>query len=187
MRTASNTKGLRIDIFSLSNEYTVKRLDDSDVDEILGLCLGNTLFYRYAQAELTREQILDDLHIAPPGKTESDKYYVGFYSEDRLVAVMDLIDGFPEDDIAFIGFFMMDVTLQGRGIGTKIITEVADSLKAQGFKTIRLAIDKDNPQSNHFWKKNGFHVIREVDRDEHGVLVSERVLDEHLSNSCSYI
>ena len=171
-----------IDIFSLSNEYTVKRLDDSNVDEILELCLGNTLFYRYAQAEPTREQILDDLHIVPPGKTESDKYYVGFYKDERLAAVMDLIDGFPEYDIAFIGFFMTDITLQGHGIGTKIVTEVADYLKSQGFKTIRLAIDKDNPQSNHFWKKNDFHIIKEVDRDGHAVLVSERDLDEHLSN-----
>ena len=163
-----------IDILSLSNEYTVKRLDDSDVDEILELCLGNTLFYKYAQAEPTREHILDDLHIAPPGKTDSDKYYVGFYRGNELVAVMDLIDGFPEDDIAFIGFFMMESGLQGRGIGTRLISEVADYLKSLGFKTIRLAIDKDNPQSNHFWKKNGFHNINEVDRDDHVVLVAER-------------
>jgi len=163
-----------MDIISLSNEYTVKRLNDSNVDEILELCLGNTLFYKYAQAAPTREQILDDLHIAPPGKAESDKHYVGFYRGNELVAVMDLIDGFPEDDIAFIGFFMMERGLQGHGIGTRLISEVTDSLKIQGFKSIRLAIDKDNPQSNHFWKKNGFHIIKEVDRDGHAVLVAER-------------
>ena len=165
-----------IDISSLSNEYEVRRLDDSNVDEVLTLCQGNTLFYQYCQAEPTREQILDDMHIAPPGKDDSDKYYVGFYRDERLVAVMDLIDGYPEDNIAFIGFFMMDAFLSRQGIGTKIIFEVADYLKTHGFTTIRLAIDKDNPQSNHFWDKNGFSVIEEVDRDGWSVLVAENNL-----------
>ena len=89
---------------------------------------------------------------------------------------MDLIDGYPEDNIAFIGFFMMDAFLSRQGIGTKIIFEVADYLKTHGFTTIRLAIDKDNPQSNHFWDKNGFSVIEEVDRDGWPVLVAENNL-----------
>ena len=38
------------------------------------------------------------------------------------------------------------------------------------------AIDKANPQSNHFWKKNGFEVIREVPRDEWTILEAECIL-----------
>ena len=41
---------------------------------------------------------------------------------------------------------------------------------------LRLAIDKGNPQSAHFWKKNGFIVIKEVDREGWTVLVSEKQL-----------
>ena len=38
-----------------------------------------------------------------------DKYYLGFFAGDELVAVMDLILNYPKADIAFIGFFMMNV------------------------------------------------------------------------------
>ena len=93
-----------------------------------------------------------------------------------MAAVMDLIDGYPETDIAFIGFFMMNMKYQGRQIGTSIITEIADYLKKNGFHKIRLAIDKDNPQSRHFWKKNGFLVIKEAEANGGIVLVAEKSL-----------
>ena len=97
-----------IDISKLNRIYDIRRMDDSDVDSILSFCRKNTQFYEYCEAEPTREQVLGDLHITPPGIGLSDKYYIGFYQNETLIAVMDLIDGYPEPEIAFIGFFMMN-------------------------------------------------------------------------------
>ena len=165
-----------MEIFKISSSYDVRRLDDSDADSILSLCLQNTQFYEYCEAEPTREQVLNDLHITPPGTSLPDKYYIGFYQKETLIAVMDLIDGYPEPEIAFIGFFMMNKDLQGQGDGTAIIRETAAYLKRTGKTTIRLAIDKGNPQSTHFGKKNGFIVIKEVDRNGWTALVAEKKL-----------
>lgn len=71
---------------------------------------------------------------------------------------MDLILAYPADDVAFIGLLMMNLKYQNRGIGSKSIAESAASLKAMRFRKIRLGVDKGNPQSNAFWKKNGFDV-----------------------------
>ena len=165
-----------IDISKISKLYDIRRLDDSDVDSILSLCQKNTQFYEYCEAEPTREQVLGDLHITPPGIGLLDKYYIGFYQNEILIAVMDLIDGYPETTIAFIGFFMMNKDFQGQGVGTAIIQKTAAYLKVTGKTTIRLAIDKGNPQSAHFWKKNGFVVIKEVDRNGWTALVAEKQL-----------
>ena len=110
-----------IDISKISKFYDIRRLDDSDVDIILSFCQKNTQFYEYCEAEPTREQVLNDLRVTPPGIGFSDKYYIGFYQKETLVAVMDLIDGYPEPEIAFIGFFMMNKDHQGHGVGTAII------------------------------------------------------------------
>jgi RimJ/RimL family protein N-acetyltransferase len=165
-----------IDVSELSGFYDIRRLDNSDVDDILGLCEENTQFYQYCEARPTREQVLNDLHITPPGIEQSDKYYIGFYQNGALIAVMDLIDGYPEPDNAFIGFFMMRKELQGQQIGSAIIQETAAYLKTIGKTAIQLGIDKENPQSTHFWSKNGFHVIREVERDKWTILVAEKAL-----------
>lgn len=165
-----------IDILKLSKKYDVRKMDDSDIDSILNLCNGNTVFYKYCEATPTKEQILNDLHITPPNTALSDKYYVGFYENNTLVAVMDLIDGYPNPKNAFIGFFMMNRDYQGKQIGTAIINEVSEYLKSIGKISIQLAIDKSNPQSNHFWRKNDFVVIKEVDRDGWTVLLAEKTL-----------
>ena len=89
---------------------------------------------------------------------------------------MDLIDGYPLPETAYIGFFMMNPTYQGKKIGTAIIDEVIDYLKNTGKTSVRLAIDKGNPQSTHFWKKNGFEVIAEADVNGWTKLAAERKL-----------
>ena len=151
-------------------------MTERDAERILALCRGNPLFYQYAKAEPTLEQVLGDLRITPPGSDTKDKYYLGFFDGETLVAVMDVIDGCPEPDIAFIGFFMMDAALQGRGMGSFIISETAEYLRSIGKNAIRLGIDADNPQSNAFWRKNGFITIAEIDNEGHTILLSEKAL-----------
>lgn len=165
-----------MNIAMFSKEYAVRRLTESDIESIYKLCKGNTLFYQYCEAEPTREQILRDLHITPSGVSEDRKYYIGFYQNNGLIAVMDLIDGFPTENIGFIGFFMVSATIQGHGIGSRIVADVADYLKETGKISIQLGIDKGNPQSTSFWKKNGFQTIKEVNRDGGIILLSEKTL-----------
>ena len=165
-----------LDEQKLSSRYRVRRLGDADADEILRLCEANTQFYAYCQAQPTKAQVLSDLRLLPPGVAPGDKYYLGFYQGETLIAVMDLVDGYPVQSTVFLGFFMLKKELQGQGLGTAIIGETAAYLNAIGKTAVRLAIDKDNPQSNHFWKKNGFHVLQEVERAGWTVLVAEKAL-----------
>ncbi|MCH5191803.1 MAG: GNAT family N-acetyltransferase [Oscillospiraceae bacterium] len=151
-------------------------MTESDIGLIYDLCLGNGQYYEYCAKQPSTELIKDDLTVTPPGKSTSDKYYVGFFDREKLIAVLDLIDGYPEDGIAFIGFFMLAKERQGQGLGSLMVTEICDYLKSVGFTKVRLGIDKDNPQSNHFWKKNGFAVLKEVVKDDGVLLLAEKTL-----------
>lgn len=82
-----------------------------------------------------------------------------------LVAVMDLIEDYPTRDTAFLGFFMMARERQGCGVGTRLIADCADCLKQAGFRKMRLAVDRGNPQSLAFWEKNGFCLTEECAQD----------------------
>lgn len=165
-----------IDISKLSRCYSVRILEQSDVDMIREICEQNIIFYKYTEARPTRENILNDMQATPPGIELSAKYYFGFFDDQQMVAIMDLIDGYPKAEIAYIGFFMMNLQYQGRQIGTAIIGEAIDYLQSTGKTSVRLAIDKGNPQSTYFWKKNGFEVISEADVNGWTKLVAERKL-----------
>ena len=168
----------RLDPAIFSDEYTVRELTPADVPAVLRLMQGNTLYFRYCGGDAvpTEQSILRDMSIVPGKKTLEDKYYVGFFRDETLAAIMDLIDGYPEEDIAFVGFFMMNISQQGTGEGTRIISRLCQTLKAMGIGRVRLGIDKGNPQSTHFWKKNGFQVIREVPQEGGTILLAERSL-----------
>lgn len=150
-----------MDLNLLSRSYTVTRLDKADVDICFELMRKNTIFYKHHPPFVTKESILEDMKALPPQKSYEDKYYVGFFKDKTLVAVMDLILDYPAEKIAFIGFFMTDAEHQNQGVGSKIIREVCSQLKSLGFKKVRLGVDKGNPQSYAFWVKNQFSVINE--------------------------
>ncbi|MBR2696976.1 MAG: GNAT family N-acetyltransferase [Clostridia bacterium] len=142
-----------LEISGLSDRFTVRRLTEADAGAVLALCRENGQFYQYCKARPTLAQVLSDMRVAPPGVDRSCKHYVGFYEGPELVAVMDIIDGYPAPEIAYIGFFMMNRRCQGRQIGSGIVRGAEAYLKSTGKRAVRLAIDRENPQSTHFWQR----------------------------------
>lgn len=162
------------ELAALSSAYGVRRLEIDDVGSVLTLCRSNPQYYAYCGKEPSAELIRQDMEITPPGISAEQKYYIGFFAGAELIAVMDIIDGYPGEDCAFIGFFMLHGRLQRLGIGSEIVEEVFSYLQKRNVRRCRLGIDKDNPQSNRFWKKNGFAVIREVAVDGGTILLAEK-------------
>ncbi len=145
-----------MDVAEFSGRYCVRTLDMNDLDAIYTLCSQNGLYYEYCPPFVTRESIITDMGALPPGKDLSDKYYLGYFDGDQLIAVMDLIASYPDGTTAFIGFFMTDVSVQNKGTGSAIINELCACLRKAGFTNLRLGWVKGNPQAEHFWHKNGF-------------------------------
>ena len=150
-----------MNISLLSKKYEVRTLDINDVDIIYDMSCKNEIYYQYHPPFVTKASIIEDMKALPPGKSYDDKYYIGFFEGDTLVANMDLILGYPTDEIAFIGLFMTNVHYQNRGIGSHMIGDACRYLKRSGYQKVRIGVDKGNPQSNSFWQKNGFYIISE--------------------------
>ncbi len=140
----------------LSTKYRVKQIEEADISEVYELCRSNPLYYQFCPPLVTLDSIKEELRELPDGKTLEDKYYLSFYKDNLLVAVMDLISGYPDEKTAYIGFFMVSQQMQGKGVGTGIITEASQYLKEAGFSFVRLGYVKGNPQSEAFWLKNNF-------------------------------
>ncbi len=148
---------LKLDnLAKISAQYAVRRLGDADVAQIYGLLASNSLFYRYCPPPPTPQRVQQDMALLPPGKTAREKYFLGWFDGAALVAVGDVVCGYPDSECAFIGLFMTAVPLQGRGVGSAIVKELLEFLRRQGFARARLCYAGGNPQSEAFWRKNGF-------------------------------
>ena len=166
----------QLDISQLSAKYRVRKMSEEDIPLIYNLCISNPQYYEYCGKQTDQDTIRNDLNVTPPDTSMEQKYYIGFFDDNILTAVIDLIIGYPEDDIAFIGFFMMNKSYQSKGKGSKLILEVISYLQTIGITAVRLGIDKGNPQSTHFWGKNGFIVLKEIVQEHGTILYTERIL-----------
>jgi len=143
-------------IENLSTDYQVKRLTNDDLNKTYALVQTNSSYFNFCPPQPTRHSLSEDMTVVPADKTLADKVYVGFFEHDSLVAVLDLIYQYPNEQSAWIGFFMVDAKYEGKGIGSKIMTDVAAELKRTGLKLIELDYPKGFIQSEHFLLKNDF-------------------------------
>ncbi len=157
---------------------SVRRLSQSDLPALLALCLGNPQYYAFLGEEPTLDALAAEMVELPPGCLPDQKFYLGFFSVDGvLVAVLDLVRGYPADGCVFIGFFMVDFSRQGGGVGSSLILRILNRLRDEGVVCVRLAYVEGNEQSRRFWEKCGFvEVGTPVDQGEYRVVPMERRL-----------
>ena len=166
-----------IDIKALSKTYIVRRLTDADIEDIYRLCSTNPQYYIHMPPPVSRESIIADMCAIPPGVTADDKYYIVCFDGGRLAAVLDLIDGYPEKGVAYIGFFMVDAAIQSCGVGSVIINELCRYLSDRGFASVRLAWVDGNNQAERFWLKNGFSKTGSIERDDKTIITAQKILN----------
>ncbi len=166
-----------MDISLLSNKYQVRTITKSDIERVLNICESNPIYYQYCPPKPSITSLINDLQCLPPNKEYKDKYYVGFYENDQIIALMDLINKYPDNGTTFIGFFMMAASCQGKGIGTSIISDVLKYLKSLNFKKVQLGYVKGNNQARSFWEKNSFLFTGvEKKQEKYTVIVMEKIL-----------
>ena len=136
---------------------SVRKLSHSDLPALLSLCLGNPQYYAFLGEEPTPDALAAEMAELPPGCFPDQKSYLGFFDAGgNLIAVLDLVRGYPAEGCAFIGFFMVDASRQGAGVGSLLISQLLNRLRCEGVSRVRLAYIEGNEQSRHFWEKCGF-------------------------------
>ena len=155
-----------LNIQSLGTSYNVRRIAETDISDVVSLARTNGRYYRSLGIRPSRSRLTEIVSDISKGAIDGGNtvnqqatmnYFVGFYDdEDDLVAVLDLICGYPEADDAFIGWFMVDAELQGQGIGSSIFADVRASMKAQGYDYLELKCPKASESAREFWESQGF-------------------------------
>lgn len=157
--------------------YHVKELRKEHGSEVLALYQGNPQYFQHMQVKISASIFYEDLCALPFGKTKTDKAMIGLYEAGHLFAIFDLVQGYPEERTLFIGFFMMEKTVQGKGRGSALIQQLKAFARTHGFLYLRLGYVKGNRQSECFWKKQGFTPVGiEVRQNSYIVCVMQTLL-----------
>ena len=162
--------GCTVRVVDLS-PFARRRLTDEDLPALLALCETNPTYYELYGERPTLENLAQALRELPPGCRADQKEFLGFSTQGKLVAIMDIVCGYPDERAAYVGLLMIDGAQHGCGIGTRIMRDELRRLQAKGFSRVRLAYIQGNEPARSFWTKLGFEPTGEIVSTPHYVAV----------------
>jgi len=136
-----------------------KLLTNRNRKDIINLYQKCGDFFDMTLGEMPKDchDLLDDL---PPGCSSDDKRVIGFYGDNNdLIAIVDIVDGYPDQTTAIIGFMLIDPKYRRMGLGRKIESYLREISLSRGMHKLRLVIIEENIPSIKFWTSLGYKEI----------------------------
>jgi uncharacterized protein len=97
------------------------------------------------------------LMMRPPDLAEERKTVFGIRHDKELVGLVDLLRGYPDPDVAYLGLFQVRGDLQGQGLGRDAHQALLALVREwPEVRRLRLAIVATNSQVEPFWRGLGY-------------------------------
>ena len=90
-------------------------------------------------------------------------YCIGFSLKDKAVALLSILEGYPETDTLYIGLFLVNEDFKRKSIGTEIIGALIDEAFNTKYNSIKLSVQDNNISGCSFWHKLGFQITQKCD------------------------
>lgn len=150
-------KANKLDLGFDMDGYLVRILNESEISKLQKLFEESN---DYFQIILNRDTLPSDAEFhfrhVPRGNTMEDKFIYGVFKTHELVGVMDLIRNYPDMDTWFLGLLILTPKERGSGLGKMTFEKVAEILRNNGVKKIRISVANQNTKAFNFWTKLGF-------------------------------
>lgn len=101
----------------------------------------------------TITHLFDEMHVDP-----SKGVVYGIFSAE-LIGYVILVFGFSFDyggRECFIEEIFLKPEFRGTGIGSKVLGEIEQIIREQGFKSVRLEVEHSNPRARKLYEQLGF-------------------------------
>jgi ribosomal protein S18 acetylase RimI-like enzyme len=164
-------------------EYMIRSVEPNDTAEIQSLFESDPSYFELVPGAPPGPSEAQSLVSAlPKGKGHRDKFvYAVFDSHGTIAAVIDLIRGYPESDVWFLGLLFVAPWTRNIGLGSRIIDAICANVKQRGGRAIRLGVVRGNVRARTLYERNEFHFICESERTEtNGFTVMVDVLERTL-------
>ena len=147
--------------------YTVRSMTEADTRELQSLFDADADYFEMAHDRPAASDEVEQIRKAlPPEKDQTDKFLHLIIGEHgRIAALTDVICGFPEAHIWYLGFLYLAKSARGQGLGRRALHALYPWVRAHGGTALRLGVVEENAHARHLYVTEGFvqQVIREPD------------------------
>ncbi len=103
------------------------------------------------------------LRDAPDGWDPGALHKLGVVGDDgEFVGLLDIVPGYPEAGIWYIGLMLLDPAVRGAGFGTRLYDAFERWAASQGAARVMLTVIQENEAAHRFWTRIGFRDVRDV-------------------------
>jgi len=161
------------------NHITLKRASSADSTIIQEILEAAPRYGMNTQGKLASANAeAETLSALPPNCTDENKYVFIVQHQGANIGVIDLIDGYPEREIAFLGLLLLREDHQNKRLGAATYEALQKWISAHlRSKKIRLSVFDTNPVIP-FWEKMGFHLTGESRAHEENIFKPNKLLME---------
>jgi ribosomal protein S18 acetylase RimI-like enzyme len=114
---------------------------------------------------------LSVLRDRPEDASPEIKLTLGVYDGPRMVAVADLMRGYPSPDVWYIGLLLLAPETRRRGLGAAMLAAIAELARSNGASSLRIAVQSQNERGLTFWRRHGFVELKRV-QQQNGALLN---------------
>lgn len=114
----------------------------------------------------------------PEGRKHEDKHVFAVMDGDDVVGCADVLKGYPDEGVVFVGLLVIREGMRRVGLGTAAYTRLEEIFRGWGSRRARLAVVERNIGALEFWGSVGFAATGEVRDYRAGLVESHLVLME---------
>jgi GNAT superfamily N-acetyltransferase len=138
-------------------------LGDGDRARLAAFCAATSDFFELIEGQPGGDAQAAEL-LAPlePPYDDGVRTVWGFERDGRLVAVAELLGGYPTERDWYIGLLLLHPDERARGLGRALVAAVRRWLAERDGDVVRVVVQEQNPRARAFWEREGFTLEREV-------------------------
>jgi GNAT superfamily N-acetyltransferase len=142
--------------------FDVRPLIDSDVPALERLFDEDAEYFEINGRRFSVDEMCAAL---PPGRTFDDKFTYVLERDGEVEGLIDVVRGFPEPHVWYLGFVFLSLRVRGGGTGRRCLHALYEWVRAQGGTVIRLGVVEPNLKARHLYATEGFEfeAMREID------------------------
>jgi GNAT superfamily N-acetyltransferase len=144
-------------------EYAVRTMGPDDEAQVRALLESDPNFFMSTQGTPPGpSDALGLLTEMPEGKELRDKFvYLVFNGDSVLLAVIDLLRGYPKEDTWYLGLIFVAPANRSVGLGTRALEAISMHVKQQGGSALRLGVVRQHLRARALYERTGFRFLYE--------------------------
>ncbi|KRM87403.1 GNAT family N-acetyltransferase [Lacticaseibacillus thailandensis] len=132
----------------------------ADRHTVLDLYQGAAEYFRNNGDPYPDRAMVEHDRTARPDNVPADQKHFGILQlAGANIGVLDLLDGYPDAQTVYIGLLLLPAQYQHQGLGTRVVTGLAQHFAAAGRRQLRVAVVTTNQAVRSFWLERGFQVV----------------------------